>query len=355
MHPIVSSRDRLVLYFLFVLMIGGLLFGALLLTGTPSVWTALVVTLPPTVVFGFIALSAWYPCRAFPLSSGRLGRLLLVHLAGALAAATVWVLVWRGWLSTIGMANALADRVPVFEFLFLLGAILYLLSVTVHYLILAFEASTDAEQRALRYRILAREAELKAFKAQIDPHFLFNSLNSISALCGSRPLDARAMTQHLSDFLRRTLRLGGMDRVSLQDEIDLVRGYLRIEQVRFGDRLRWSEQVEDQALGASVPPLLLQPLVENAVRHGVASLVEGGEVRLRVGREGEQVRIRVENDCDEEGSSVPGEGIGLDNVRGRLQSLYEERGHLRTEQNGGRFIVELLIPWQDVVPDKEGT
>src|SRR5207302_2096928 len=126
-----------------------------------------------------------------------------------------------------------------------------------------------------RSRVLAREAELRAFKAQVDPHFLFNSLNAVASMCGSRPLEAREMAQRLADFFRLILRLGALERITLAEEIDLVQRYLAIEQVRFGDRLTTHINVDENAARCMVPPLLLQPLVENAVRHGVASMVEG--------------------------------------------------------------------------------
>ena len=160
--------------------------------------------------------------------------------------------------------------------------LLFLLSLAVHYVLLAFEAAREAERRQLELEILAREAELRALRAQIDPHFLYNSLNSISALTGSDAPGARRMCLLLADFLRNTLEVSARQRIPLAEELALAERYLSIEQVRFGSRLRIERRVDETAPACLVPPLLLQPLVENAVTHGIARLLEGGVIRLDV-------------------------------------------------------------------------
>lgn len=348
MHPLLGSRDRLLIYFVLLLLVGLLLASAVVISGRSGWLPALLIVLPPTLFYGFIGLSAWYPCRSMPLSTTRRTRLVAIHLSGAFVSSALWLLLWRGWLTLLGVApwgdELEAELVPAFQFLFIVGILLYLLSVAAHYLILAFEASAEAEQRALQYRLLANEAELKAFKAQIDPHFLFNSLNSISALCGSRPNDARAMSQQLGEFLRRSLRLGAMERVTLEEELDLVHGYLGIEQIRFGERLRIEETIDPGSRSCVLPPLLLQPLVENAVRHGISSMVEGGTVRIDARTDGNHVAIAIENDYDEESPASRGEGIGIQNVRGRLQSSFDGEGSMSIATGDGRFRVELVLP-----------
>src|SRR4029079_2516584 len=149
------------------------------------------------------------------------------------------------------------------------GFLLYLLAMAVSYLAAAFEVSRDAERRGLELQVLAREAELRALRAQLDPHFLFNSLQSISALTTADPPAARRMCLLLADFLRDTLAVGSQARIPLRSELLLAQRFLEIEQVRFGERLRVDIEPE-QAGDIAVPPLILQPLVENAVRHGIA-------------------------------------------------------------------------------------
>src|SRR4029077_11602189 len=133
----------------------------------------------------------------------------------------------------------------------------------------AFEESREQERRLYDSQGAGREGELRALGGQLSPHFLFNSLNSINALVGSDPEGARRMCEGLGDFLRRTLALGARDSVTLSEELMLVDRYLDIEQLRFGDRLRVERAVRADAAACRVPPLLLQPLVENAIKHGI--------------------------------------------------------------------------------------
>ena len=326
------ERARIGLYAAGAVAAAALISSAFLLTRQDfTVGDAVVAALPPSLVFGFIALASRYPCRALPLRKAGLTRVVAAHIGAAAAAGGLWVLLWKAWLPLTGAG-------PVdFSLVFGVGALLYCATVTVHYLILELDAS-------LRYQILAREAELKAFKAQVDPHFLFNSLNAVASMCGSRPAEAREMAQLMADFFRQTLRLGALDRITLGEEIELVSHYLAIEKVRFGPRLDFRLHVDDAARERSVPPLLLQPLVENSVRHGIASMVDGGTIDLSaVVRDG-KLHIRIENPADPDRQHTRGEGIGLQNARGRLSAISDGRAAFRTDESEGRFRVEIELP-----------
>ncbi len=236
----------------------------------------------PSLLFGVFAVAARYPSRAMPLESTRWALLAGVHVAGAVAAAFLWALSWRSWGRILAAAGEGAAPMRGGELAAPIGTgiLLYLIAVIAQYLLIEIERSDAARQAALRSELAAREAELKAFKAQIDPHFLFNSLNAIASLCGSRPGDARIMAQRLADFFRLTLRLGKRERIRLEEEIELARKYLDIEQTRFGPRFESGISSSPAATACGVPPLLLQPLVENAVRHGIAGVVAGGMIRI---------------------------------------------------------------------------
>jgi LytS/YehU family sensor histidine kinase len=219
--------------------------------------------------------------------------------------------------------------------------LLYLLAIALHYVLLAVQSSREAE-------ILAHEAELKALKAQINPHFLFNSLHSISALTAVDAVKAREMCIRLSDFLRATLRFGERNTVSFSEELALSKSYLEVEQVRFGRRLRVLEDIDAGCADCDVPPLLIQPLVENAVRHGIASLVEGGEIAIRGRRSPDAMRFVIENPFDPEAPAARKNGIGLANVRNRLQARYGGAARLDIEIEENRYRVVLLLPCKTV-------
>jgi LytS/YehU family sensor histidine kinase len=221
---------------------------------------------------------------------------------------------------------------------------LYTLSVFFFYVLLALEASREAEARVLQASMLARDAELRALKAQVNPHFLFNSLNSISALTSSDPSKAREMCILLGDFLRRTLGLGEKQAIPLEEEMSLIRAFLAVEKIRFGARIRMEENIDKEALDVQVPPLLLQPLVENAVVHGIANLVEGGSIRLRAQCANGGLAIVIENSFDPDAPPRRRSGVGLANVRQRLAARYGNRASFGASAQGDSFRVAITLP-----------
>jgi LytS/YehU family sensor histidine kinase len=229
-------------------------------------------------------------------------------------------------------------------FLFGRAFLLFLIAALMHYLLVAFESSRRAETQSLEYRVLSREAELKALRAQLHPHFLFNSLNSVVALIKSDPEAARRTCVMLGDFLRSSLTLGARDSITLGDEVALAAGLMAIEKVRFGSRLTFDTRVDEAARPCRVPPLLLQPLIENAVTHGIAHLLEGGTIRLEAERRASLVVVTVENPRDPEAKASPGAGVGLDNVRRRLAAVYGDGARMTAVAEADRFRVELSFP-----------
>lgn len=358
MHPLLSRPSRLLLYLL--LWVGiGLVLSAGLRIFQPRPWVdALAFAMPISVFYGFVCLSAWWVCRSQPLASGSGMRAVAIQIGGALQSSAVWVgaaTLWEVFLSArLGLGLDRAGILRDVALLFVLGIPAYLVSAIAHYLFLAFQASHAAERRVLEAQVTARESELRALRAQLNPHFLFNSLNSINALVGSDPEGARRMCERLGDFLRRTLALAARSSVPLGEEVALVEQYLGIERVRFGSRLSSRVQVEDDVARCLVPPLVLQPLVENAVKHGVSNRVEGGEIRIEAAREGDLLRVRVTNPCDDEAPARPGAGVGLDNVRRRLHTIAPRHARLTAGRVEDEYRVELFLPATDAEPAPAG-
>jgi len=192
--------------------------------------------------------------------------------------------------------------------------------------------------------VKAREAELSALKAQINPHFLYNSLNSISALTSIDPARAREMCVSLADFLRLTLGMGDKAAIPLREEVSLLEKYCAIEKVRFGERLSVKAEIQEQAEDCLLPPLLLQPLFENAVVHGIAQMAEGGWIRLRAERNADRISVTVENSWDPEAGSSRKNGVGLKNVQRRLEALYGNEAQLQAKAEEEVFRVSLSFP-----------
>jgi len=208
-HPILARRERLLAYLLAWVPLAAIQAYLLALPGSLSIGEAAVLAAPLSLVYAFLCLSSFYACRSAPLTRARTGSVLGVHVVGALIAASLLTLAGSTLASLLGsfpVLSTLPERfgkaVPP---LFVLGVLLYLLAVTFHYILLSLESSQAAERREMEARVLAREAELEALKAQLNPHFLFNALNSVSALTTTAPARAREMCVLLSDFLRRSL------------------------------------------------------------------------------------------------------------------------------------------------------
>lgn len=348
MHPALADRKRLALYLLVWTMLGVVLAVLTMEPGRIGLRPALILTLPPTLFYAFVCLAVWYPARALPLERTGAWPLIATHFLAAVVLSSVWLVVFRMWAGTLdaifatdGDTRIVESRTAVF---FVVGALLYLLAVAFHYLLIWIEHARRVEKQEMEVRVLAREAELKMLKAQLDPHFLFNALNSISSLCGSNPSSARTLTTLLAEYLRKSLRIGSAESITLSEELELVSSYLAIERIRFGPRLELEQNVDESVRGYRVPPLLLQPLVENAVTHGIGQLIEGGAVRLAATRSGERVRISIENRCDPDRPSRAGTGIGLANTRQRVATFYGDSARVEIVDEPDRFRVSLSLP-----------
>jgi two-component system, LytTR family, sensor histidine kinase AlgZ len=352
MHPAVARASRFAPYSAVWLAIGSLL--ALVLAAQLDLaWLpSLLVALPLAALYAFVCLSSWYVVGGMPLAKTgpiRVGVTALtaaaIATAGWLVAARLWTawLVARGWLPPLGGGTSALDAL-----LSGFGLLIYLLSLAVSYLLVNVERTREIERRALEGQVLARESELRLLRAQIDPHFLFNSLHSISALTGSDPSAARRMCVMLADLLRESLRMGTRDRITLARELALAERYLALERIRYGGRLQGDVQADESAGSCAMPPLLLQPLVENAVTHGVAHLLDGGCVRVAAARHADRLRIVVENPCDPERPRRTGGGVGISNVRARLAAMYGNDAHVGVREDAGRWIVELAMPAADL-------
>lgn len=350
-----SNRRGALLYLLISLGLG-LLLGALVAVATATAWVnALLLTVPATLVYAVAAgFSTYYLCRAYPLDVRHPLIVFGVMAAAAIFSSVLWVAMTQMWnslcllagLGWAGMTMGPALSVPIFG----AGIVLYGLAASLNYLLIEFVRARAAERRGLESQLMAREAQLRMLRSQIDPHFLFNSLNSISALTTIDGARAREMTLQLASFFRQSLGMEANTRVTLDEELVLMRHFLAIEQVRFGERLRVEETITAAAGACLVPPMIVQPLVENAIKHGISALTEGGAIRIEADCAGSQLRIVISNDIDADGtdSGKTGTGVGLANVRQRLAGFYQHEAAVHWAARGEVFRVELSMPAQTV-------
>jgi LytS/YehU family sensor histidine kinase len=202
----------------------------------------------------------------------------------------------------------------------------------------------DAQDREASTQVMVKEAELQKLQLQLQPHFLFNSLNSINALIIAQPDRAGKMVQQLSDFLRATLKRADEQWITLAKEIEYLQLYLSIEKVRFGHRLDVRMNLDDQIQLWLIPPLLLQPLVENAIKFGLYGTTGQVIINLTTQREGDSLLIEISNPFDEDMQPAEGSGFGLTGLKRRLYLLYARNDLLTTHIEDNKFMVRLILP-----------
>lgn len=219
-----------------------------------------------------------------------------------------------------------------------------------------YQKLQERELRASQLEAQLAQSQLHVLKMQLHPHFLFNTLNAISALIRESPDEADEMVSRLGDLLRMTLETAGLQEVPFKKELEFLKHYLDIEQTRFQDRLKVEMAIEPETLDGLVPSMILQPLVENSVRHGVAPRPEGGCIKIKAWRDNSLLRLEVEDDGPGLGGDAPlKERVGLTNTRARVSNLYGDEHGLRLRQAaGGGLIVSLSIPFRTVSGSSNG-
>jgi hypothetical protein len=334
MHPVLQSWRRFLLWIAAWLPLGAILVLVAHLSGRLTLPESAMVMAPPILVLSLLCLSPLYVCRSLPLRSASGSKILVHHLAAALILSGCVMLAGRFTASLLGLGQRFGAAVPMLAVIVLM---IYLMSVALHYAALELEASRRAE-------ILAREAQLKALKSQVNPHFLFNSLNSISALTAVAPAEAREMCIRLADFLRTSLHLGERATIPFAEEMALTRMYLEVEQIRFGARLQVKQDLDAACSDCDVPALLIQPLVENAVKHGIAMMAEGGEIVISGRRDRDWLRFTITNPFDPDAPSTGRNGLGLRNIRERLESRYGGAARMEINVENCSYRVVLWLP-----------
>jgi hypothetical protein len=348
-HPILSERRALVAYLGASLAASYLPASVLASPGDPRFLLAVAGAMPPTLLLGVGALPVYYLCRAVPLRSSGLGNALRVHaVLGLASGVTFWGLLYFAarlldWATPAGLSNAVERQ---WGALLTLGAMLYVAEVAFYTFVSSAQRARASERRAAAASLRAHEAQLALLKAQVHPHFLFNSLNAISALTVQDARTARELCVLLADFLRGSLAMGERGTVSLAEELQLARAYLDVERIRLGDRLTVDIQVSPAAAEVRIPALLLQPLIENAITHGIATCAQGGTLAVEASTTPGVLVVTVTNPFDPHAPARRGQGsggVGLANVSRRISACYQGAS-LTTRRDVDRFTSTLVLP-----------
>ena len=314
------------------------------LTYQPPQWRlTLVMALTEWYAWAVLTpLVAWL-ARRFPLRSGSMVASLAVHTPAGLIVALVKVTLTRLLRLALVGTNAYFQISNLAT-----HYVIYWALVAAVHALAYYRAGREGELRASQLEARLADARLQLLKMQLHPHFLFNTLNTISELVHEDPATADRMIASLSELLRESLDAGADDQVTLAKELELLDRYIDIQRARFGDRLDVRVDVEDEARDALVPILILQPIVENSIRHGLAARVRAETIQVRAMRFDDRLILEVADDGIGLGADAAvREGVGLGNARARLEALFGRDQSIDVSNvEGGGVLVRLAMPWR---------
>jgi len=345
-HPVLGNRVRLIVWWLVWLFLAlgqSLLFyfvyGSFMNIG-------IIDSLISLLIYSGIALSLWYPFRFFNSGETRTTTLISNLVASGALCVTLWILITKFIMTSVipEQNNYQSYWNTTFPYRVGTGVFIYGLIILTYYLFESLHNLSEKNAKEAKLESIVKETELKMLRSQINPHFLFNSLNSISSLTITNPEKARDMVVKLSEFMRYALSRKDEQPVSLQNELENLRLYLDIEKVRFGDKLTTEEIIESNCLDFKIPVMLLQPLYENAVKHGVYESTESVKILTRAKVIDGYFEITISNNYDPAPSLKRGTGTGLLNVTRRLELFYGNKASIKTSKENGIYTVTLYIP-----------
>ena len=348
-NPIFRSFKTLNYYLIFWTVLA-FLFIQLLYIGTEIGLTASITDgLVFTFLLGGIGLTLWYPARYIPIEKNSPLKIISGHSIGALITTVIWLSV--GYFLLVGLFNFDTTYPPFFystlAWRILIGLLFYSLFVSFYYMIIYYTGFHEREIKEAELKSLVTEAELKSLKFQINPHFIFNSLNSMSALTEIDPAKAKKMILKLADFLRFILRTNELEKNKLSEELKNIGLYLDIERIRFEDKFEYVEETNEGCTNVEIPSMILQPLFENAIKHAVYETLDKVTLKLFCNIQNGFLKIVVQNNFDVAGIAKKGAGVGLKNIEERLKLIYHQNNLLEVKKEKDIFEVTLYIPIEE--------
>jgi two-component system, LytTR family, sensor kinase len=345
-HPVLDNKIRLIVWWLAWLFIAA---GQALLfyfANTSFSINGVIDSLISMIIFSGISLSLWYPFSFFNLGEIKAPNLISNLLISGAISISLWALITKFIMILVvsDEAEYLKYWDVTFPYRIGSGVFIYSLVVLLYFLFVSLSNLSDKKAKEARLESLIKETELKMLRSQINPHFLFNSLNSISFLTITDPEKAREMVIKLSEFMRYALSKKDEQPVTLRSELENLRLYLDIEKVRFGDRLFLEENIDETCLETKMPVMLLQPLYENAVKHGVYESTDCVCIKTEAKVVDEHLKFTITNNYDPLPSAKKGTGTGLVNVERRLELFFGKKASIKAEKEAGIYRVVLYIP-----------
>lgn len=344
-HPITENKKTILLYILSWAIFITIHFFVLYRFYDIIKIHALIDSLVFNGIFAIFSLAIWYIARYNSPSRISIVSLLINHIASILLITFVWIALGSYLLKMLIVStkyyNFLESTIP---WRIISAVFLYSIISLIYYLLLYYKDLQNRRSKELKLIDMINESELNLLKLQINPHFLFNSLNSISSLTITNAEKAQEMIIKLSDFLRYTLSKGDSRFSRLEQELDNIKKYLDIEKIRFGDKLKFEFNIDEKCKKIFIPIMILQPLYENALKHGVYESSKPIVIRTKCKYESDHIFISIFNNYEKSPSLKKGEGIGLTNIRERLRLIYKHSNLFKIIKTDTNFEVQLLIP-----------
>jgi len=343
-HPFIRNRN-IIVYTVIWLVISVLFAFGLSYFNELDVKMAAIDSTVFNGIFYGLGLSYWFNVRYSSFDKSQLLNLIVSHAAALIISVGLALFISNSILTRLGgeeeYLSFLRESLP---WRGALGLMYYSIIILVYYLILYYDDVNEKNQERSQLETMLKSSELEMLKSQINPHFIFNSLNSIASLTIISPDKAREMVVKLSEFLRYSLGKENDQMNTMDDEIKNIMLYLDIEKVRFGDRLTVETDIDEACLGLQLPNLILQPVFENTIKHGIYESLEKVTIKLKACQDQGLLKIEVSNQFDPNAVGKKGKGIGLKNVTERLRLIYGVPQLVVTEKTDNLFTIRLDIP-----------
>ena len=349
LNPITSNNKYLINYAMVWSIIIGAHFAVMHFYYQLPIGISVADSLLFNVFFAFLGISLWYLVR-YNKPDQNFIIIFSSHVVSSLLVIGFWLI--SGYLIlkyAIDDVHYLSFLDSSFPWRIISGIFYYSVFILVFYVVVYYQDIQNKVKQEEKLKTLIKEVELNALKNQINPHFLFNSLNSVSSLTITSPEKAQEMIIKLAEYLRYSLSNEQQQITTLKTELDNIKLYLEIEKIRFGDRLDFQFNCDEKSLQAKIPAMILQPLFENAIKHGVYESTETINIILDCKIDNDSLKLSLQNDFDKEAKQTKGEGIGLKNTRERLFLIYKNNNLLAIDKSENTYCVSIKIPQNDNV------
>ena len=345
-NPVLTNRNYAFIYFSAWGIIAVIHFFLALFFSPYGVLPCLMEALFASALFAVLGIGIWYPVYFTDPQKNRIINFLTNHLASCSLAVSLWL-----WLTQI-VGNIIYADLEGYQkmhentlgWAIAIGMLYYFIVSLSYYLVIYYEAFQEKIVKENELKALVKESELASLKSQINPHFLFNSLNSISSLTMFSPERAQEMVISLSEFLRYSLSQKKETLTTFENELRNIDRYLKIEKTRFGKRLHVDQDISEDCKQYKLPGLILQPIMENAIKYGVYESTDKSNIQITGTCKPNLLTVEIKNEYDPDFLSKKGEGIGLRNVKSRMEILYSRKDLLTIKNDNKTFEVTMRFP-----------